>query len=197
MKITLGFLTLTSSLLAMMPLPNAEVTMALDLDHESFSWRRAANRQEPGHSRLLIWTRHKAIGIGNALGGYSRVMQDALMEDRTLLVRSIILRKFCEILKCRLHQLESDWKPPPGADLVQAKHFQIHIDGAEPGDDLEAMAPFYEPAGCGLEHLFPGIDTSDAPKSFMEAPDVVPKKRPPRIVEEMKSQYIEKLNRQR
>jgi len=87
-----------------------EVTWVLDHEHESYKWRAAAGREVPSASsddmkRVILWTRHKGIGIGNALSGYSRVMMDALLEDRTMVIRSVIMRKFCEVLQCRLHEL--------------------------------------------------------------------------------------------
>ena len=88
---------------------SGEVSWALDADHESYAWRAAAGRSIPtddAHmSRVIVWTRHKSIGIGNALSGYARVMMDALMEDRTMVLRSVIVRKFCDVLQCRMHEL--------------------------------------------------------------------------------------------
>lgn len=86
-----------------------EISWALDADHESYAWRAAAGRpiatDDARMSRVVVWTRHKSIGIGNALSGYARVLMDALIENRTMVVRSVILRKFCEVLQCRIHEL--------------------------------------------------------------------------------------------
>ena len=90
-----------------------EVTWVLDHDHASYKWRAAAGRDVPFPSsgdyddmkRVILWTRHKSIGIGNALSGYARVMMDALLENRTMVIRSVILRKFCEVVQCRVHEL--------------------------------------------------------------------------------------------
>ena len=84
----------------------SELSFMLDDDHETYRWRTLAGRPDPDIRKVVIWTRHKGIGIGNALGGFARIMQDALMEDRVIVIRSIILRKFCEILSCAMHPVE-------------------------------------------------------------------------------------------
>jgi hypothetical protein len=59
-------------------------------NHESFKWRQEAGRPAPTMKKVVLWTRHDKIGIGNALGGFARVFHDALMEDRTLVVRETL-----------------------------------------------------------------------------------------------------------
>ena len=83
-----------------------QLTMVLSDDHEAHRWRKVTGRPDMSLRKVVIWTRHKGIGIGNTLGGLSRVMQDAMMEDRTILIRSIILEKFCQIFKCSLVPLK-------------------------------------------------------------------------------------------
>lgn len=42
------------------------------------------------------------------------------------------------------------YRPKVDHDVVNAKNFQIHIDGARRGDDLEPMTAFNDFAGCKL-----------------------------------------------
>lgn len=86
------------------------------------------------------------VGIGNALGGFARVMEDALNENRTLVVTSLILQKFCEVVACGLVQLPgSGYEPRRGVDQTRASHFQISVAGPE----STYLKKWYRAAGCG------------------------------------------------
>lgn len=52
------------------------------------------------------------VGIGNTFGGYAAVMmENVFLEDRTLVITSRILQKFCELVSCRITKM-------PGSDRL-------------------------------------------------------------------------------
>ena len=55
---------------------------------------------------MHIIHRHEQVGIGNALGGYVRVMEDSMVEGRELVIRSFILQKFCKIVSCSMEEFK-------------------------------------------------------------------------------------------
>lgn len=105
-----------------------EVTFVLNNHHVIDQWRHEIGREigQISHSNLtshhtttgllasplpkkgLVWTRHKSIGIGNALCALVRVVEDSLMDDQRLFIRSIIIRKFCSLVNCSIHALPDD-----------------------------------------------------------------------------------------
>ena len=98
-------LIIVAQLLCAIRVSGIEVASVLADDHESFAWRRAAGAPKCNLHRVLIWTRHEQVGIGNTLGGYATSMFSALAENRTLVIRSIILQKFCDIVQCAIKTL--------------------------------------------------------------------------------------------
>ena len=92
-----------------------DVTLLLESDHVSYRWRREAGHKLIGGAdpdeweRVVVWTRHEQVGIGNALGGFGRVMVEAMTNDRELVIHSLIFDKFCEIVSCTLTRQPEDW----------------------------------------------------------------------------------------
>jgi len=86
------------------------------------------------------------VGIGNALGGLARVMEDALEENRTLVITSLILQKFCDIVTCGMvpYPDERGYEHKPGIDQTRASHFQISVMGPGP----PGLQKWYKAAGC-------------------------------------------------
>jgi hypothetical protein len=85
-----------------------EASFLLAEDHVSLDWRKAAGRPEPSMKKVVVWTRHEQVGIGNAFGGFARVMQDALEEDRTLVIYSLIFEKFCAVVPCAMRKIPDE-----------------------------------------------------------------------------------------
>ena len=84
-------------------------SFVLDNDFDLHTWRRLAGKsEEPQINKRVVWTLHDLVGIGNALGGFSRALQDSLAEDRLLIINSIILQKFCHIVGCPLRQVATN-----------------------------------------------------------------------------------------
>ncbi len=75
--------------------------------------------------KAMVFLRNQRVGIGNALGkndlwlsvgfklkllhpsfvaigGFGEVMESALVDDRALVVTSIIIQKFCDLVVCSL-----------------------------------------------------------------------------------------------
>ena len=128
-----------------------EASFVLKPDHETYEWRKAAGHPRPDMHKVVVWTRHEQVGIGNAFGGYGRVMQDALLEDRTLVIYSLIFQKFCEILACAMEQIPGDgYEKARGDDATRASHFQISMSSSRgsPAEDAD-INKFYSAAGCG------------------------------------------------
>jgi hypothetical protein len=85
-----------------------EASFVLVDDHVSFAWRKEVGRPTPDMKKVVVWTRHEQVGIGNTFGGFARVMQDALEEDRTLVISSLIFEKFCEIVPCAMKAIPGE-----------------------------------------------------------------------------------------
>jgi hypothetical protein len=96
------------SLLAVAVAEPKYASLIIPPDHETTAWRRAAGRPEPSLRKAVVWTRHEQVGIGNTLGGFARVMLDALAEDRAVVIHSIILQKFCEIVQCAVNEIPGE-----------------------------------------------------------------------------------------
>lgn len=126
---------------------------ALTEDHETNSWRRAAGRPVPtvhGGSKALIWSCHERVGIGNNLGAFTHAMREALEGDRALVITSLILHKFCEMVGCHWRLL-GDYRRRPG------DHFVNHLNqGSDEGNDRpngllsDPMAAYYNISGCSV-----------------------------------------------
>ena len=86
-----------------------DIDLVLAPNHESYAWRQEAGHPAPTFSKYVLWTRHEQVGIGNALGGFGRVMVEAMTEDRELVIHSLIFEKFCEIVSCALTRQPDDW----------------------------------------------------------------------------------------
>jgi hypothetical protein len=91
---------------------NTQGTFVLNKDHIANQWRHEVGRtlihDKSGNNMGLVWTRHKSIGIGNALCAFVRVIEDSLMDNQVLFVRSIIIRKFCSLANCSIHPLHDE-----------------------------------------------------------------------------------------
>ena len=73
-------------------------------------------------------------------------MEDALDENRTLVITSLILQKFCEVVACSMTQLPgAGYEPLRGVDQTRASHFQISVAGAE----SKYLKKWYKASGCG------------------------------------------------
>lgn len=124
---------------------------ALTINHETERWRINAGRPLPNithPTRTIIWTRHEQVGIGNTLGGFDKVLLDSLSENRTLIIHSVILEKFCELVKCSLRKLER-YRKQEGDNVTQVGHFQVDLrppNVRQHGPD--PLQVFYESAGC-------------------------------------------------
>lgn len=80
-------------------------------------------------------------------------MQLALRENRTLVVTSRILQKFCVLVPCALepvHGEDGHFKPDKGIDLKRNSDYFFKVDGYPKGADAAAQEPFYALAGCEL-----------------------------------------------
>ena len=93
------------------------------------------------------------VGIGNTFGGYTSALQQALRENRTLVVTSRILQKFCVLVPCALEPLDAEdghFKPKKDADVKRNTDYFFKVDGYPRGADGLALEPFYDLAGCKL-----------------------------------------------
>jgi hypothetical protein len=93
------------------------------------------------------------VGIGNTFGGYTSALQQALRENRTLVVTSRILQKFCVLVPCALEPLDDEdghFKPKKEADVKRNTDYFFKVDGYPRGADGLALEPFYDLAGCKL-----------------------------------------------
>jgi hypothetical protein len=51
------------------------------------------------------------VGIGNAFGGFAEALQQAMIEDRELIIESRIIQKFCKVVECAMHQVDPRFIP--------------------------------------------------------------------------------------
>ena len=86
-----------------------DVALLLPTNHESNLWRLESGHPASSPSKVVIWTRHEQVGIGNALGGFGHVLLDAMIQDRELIIHSLIFEKFCEIMSCALEVPPAGW----------------------------------------------------------------------------------------
>jgi len=84
----------------------AQAYFALADDHPAERWRQAAGRPPATLQRTLVWVRHDNFGIGNTLHGFASAMLDAFVEDRSMVINSVVVQKFCEVLACSIRQLQ-------------------------------------------------------------------------------------------
>jgi len=138
-----------------------ESSYTLASDHESFEWRRKAGRPTPDMNKVVVWTRHEQVGIGNAFGGFARVMQDALEEDRTLVIYSLIFEKFCAVVPCAMRQIPDEgYLKRKGGDVTKASHFQIQLSNNRRAPLKES--PWFTAAGC----WDPPVSHGSPPRDF-------------------------------
>lgn len=98
-----GNSTIRRRLVKDMPKLDDPFSFVLNSESATYSWRHLAERPTPSFGRVLTWTKHDQVGIGNALGGYASALLEAIEQDRVLVMYSIIMLKFCEVLPCRIH----------------------------------------------------------------------------------------------
>jgi len=132
-----------------------ETAFVLSDDHASFQWRKDAGHKKPDiDEKAILWTRHEQVGIGNSLGGFSSVMLEALVEDRELVIHSVILEKFCEIVSCALRRLPDNpgYGPPKerfqDGTVTKADHFFYFVTGVPEHGILIGLRDYYDAAGC-------------------------------------------------
>jgi len=58
------------------------------------------------------------VGIGNAFGGYAEALQQAIVEDRELIIESRIIQKFCKVVECAMHQVDPRFISISFSDLL-------------------------------------------------------------------------------
>lgn len=90
---------------------------------------------------------HDQVGIGNALAGLGRVMIDAMIENRILLINSLILEKFCTVVPCSLNSLPNGFTShlsEKGVNVTHASHCLINFSERYP-----ALIPILEACKCG------------------------------------------------
>jgi hypothetical protein len=124
----------------------AEFAAVLKPDHESFAWRRLANRTEPTFDKTYHWIRHEQIGIGNTLGGYVTSMFSALREDRLLVMTSRILFKFCDVVKCSIDLLKAPYVKKVGANVTLGSSYFFKVGYA--ANELNGLTSFVNAIGC-------------------------------------------------
>jgi hypothetical protein len=102
-----------------------------------------------------VWTRNGVVGIGNALQGFSRGILLALAHNRTFVMRSVIIQKFCTILECSLRELSKDEFDDRHANILavneQSAHFATlftPIERGAPRGAPDTVAPFYASSNC-------------------------------------------------
>jgi len=127
----------------------AEFSAVLKPEHESFTWRRIANRTEPTLNKTFHWIRHEQIGIGNTLGGYVTSMISALREDRLLVITSRILFKFCDIVKCSVEPLMAPYKKKVGANVSIGSAYYFKVGYA--ANELNGIRDIINAVGCAFQ----------------------------------------------
>ena len=92
----------------------------------SGSGSTSSSRLPSNSTKVLVWRRHEQIGIGNAIGGMFRATVQALLHDRDVYLDSVIIRRFCECVRCGL--VPAAGGVPSGRDMEKVKYFQVSFD---------------------------------------------------------------------
>ena len=128
-------------------------------------WMLGARNQEgtSPDDHLLVWTRNDGIGVGNALSGLGHAVFFSLAEDRSMVIRSVIIDKLCRFVTCTTQRLSNYSIFLGQAVDVAHKDFALinfGLDEGIQGNDYTRLSAYCEVTGCSnLPPWDPGDST--------------------------------------